>query len=128
MEHCVIILWCKQGDDKHSAKLKEGKAASFFLRRKLSPDKAIILDQATKFSEFARVYILSDIRYPQHVSREIEVVSIRAWSAQTGNLSQAKIRPEREKKKKMAYNQKLIFVKIRPWYRGWSPSLWISLP
>lgn len=76
-------------------------------RRKLSPDKAIILDQATKFSEFARVYILSDIRYPQHVSREIEVVSIRAWSAQTGNLSQAKTRPEREKKKKMAYNQYL---------------------
>lgn len=48
------------------------------------------------------IYFERYIYYPQHISRETEV-SIRAWdwslafSVQTGNLSQAKIRPEREK-------------------------------
>lgn len=59
------------------------------------------LSSQMKLSVFVRVCILSDIRHPQHVSTEIEV-SIRAWdwllplSAQTGNLLQVKIRPERK--------------------------------
>lgn len=94
LETCVIILWWKQGVDKHSARPKESKAAFF-----LSP-----------ITEDSREYTLSDIRYPQHISMEIEI-SIKAWdwslafSAQTGKSFAGKNQArewesEREREKK----------------------------